>query len=368
MRTLGVLLEKEFKQFLRDPFLPRMIVIFPVIIMLIIPLVANFDFKNINIGIIDNDNSSFSRLFIDKVNHSTYFRLKAMPKSFDNAMEAMDQNDVDIILEIPRDFEKELGNGLRPELSITANAVDASKGSAGSGYLTQILLSTIQDKLGEKGAAVNATELITVRNLYNETENYRYFMIPALMVMLIIIVCSALPTLNIVKEKEQGTIEQINVTPVNKLTFTFGKLIPYWIMGQFILTIALLIAKYIYGLSPVGPVWIIYLNSLIFTFVISSFGQIISNISSSMQQAMFVMFFFIMVFILMSGLLTPIESMPEWAQMIAVFIPPKYFIEVMRAVYLKGSGFLDVYPSFIYLGCFTIVFTFFAVLSYKKRI
>ena len=275
MRTLGFLLEKEFKQFLRDPFLPRMIVIFPVIIMLIIPLVANFDFKNINIGIIDNDNSSFSRLFIDKINHSTYFRLKAMPKSFNNAMEAMDQNDVDIILEIPRDFEKELGSGLRPELSITANAVDASKGSAGSGYLTQILLSTIQDKLGEKGAAVNTTEPTTVRNLYNETENYRYFMIPALMVMLIIIVCSALPTLNIVKEKEQGTIEQINVTPVNKLTFTFGKLIPYWIMRQFILTIALLIAKYIYGLSPVGPVWIIYLNSLIFTFVISSFGQII---------------------------------------------------------------------------------------------
>ena len=366
MRTLLFLLEKEFKQFVRDPFMPRMVFLFPVMIMLVFPFVMIMDFTDINICIVDNDNSRLSRLISDKIDNSSYFVLKDMPSDYRRALADMDKYDIDIILEIPENLEKRIVRNERPEIVIAANAVNATKAASGSGYLSQILANAIGEQYAANTVG-NPSDLITVRNLYNPTENYRYFMIPALMVMLIIIVCGALPALNIVKEKEAGTIEQINVSPIGKITFTFGKLIPYWIIGLFILSVALLIAKLVYGLSPAGGIWIVYLNAILFTLTISSFGLIVSNITSTMQQAMFVMFFFIMIFVLMSGLLTPIESMPAWAQTIAAFIPPRYFIEVMRSVYLKGSGFFDVYPAFIWLSGFTVVLTAIAVVSYKKQ-
>ena len=344
--------------------MPKMVIMFPVIIMLVIPLVANLDFKNINICIVDHDHSSFSRLLTDKISHSSYFILKETPQDYSEAETAMDKRGIDIILEIPQNFEKGLTNNDKPGISIIANAVDASKGASGSAYLVQIVSETMEATVG---LTEGANEMITVRNLYNPTENYRHFMIPALMVMLIIVVCGALPALNIVKEKETGTIEQINATPVSKLTFTFGKLIPFWIMGMFILTIAIIIAKAFYGLSPAGPIWLVYANALLFTLAISSLGLIVSNFSNTMQQSMFIMFFFIMIFVLMSGLLTPIESMPPFAQVITRFIPPRYFIEVMRSVYLKGSGIADAYPSLLWLGGFTVVLTAIAILSYRKR-
>lgn len=366
MRTLLYLLDKEFRQFFRDPFMPRMVLIFPVMIMLIFPFATNMDFKNINICIVDNDNSNLSRQIANKIDHSSYFILKKMPSGYQQALSDMNRYGLDIILEIPENFEKSIFRNESIELSITANAVNASKAATGSNYLAQILSSTFAEQSALKGLE-NPQSLITVRNLYNPTENYRYFMIPALMVMLIIIVCGALPALNIVKEKEAGTIEQINVSPIGKITFTFGKLIPYWIIGIFILSIALVIAKIMYGLSPAGALWIIYANAFLFTLVISSFGLIVSNFSNTMQQAMFIMFFFIMIFVLMSGLLTPISSMPEWAQYITAFIPPRYFIEIMRAVYLKGSGISDIYPEFVRLAGITVLLAVAAVASYKKQ-
>ena len=202
MKTLTFLLEKEFKQFFRDPFMPKMVVVFPVIIMLIIPLVANLDFKNINICIVDNDHSGFSRLMTDKISHSSYFILKETPQDYKKAMEAMDKRGIDIILEIPQNFERELVRNEKPGISIVANAVDASKGASGTAYLTQIVAETLSETMTANGVLTEKTpDLITVRNLYNPTGNYRHFMIPALTVMLIIIVCGALPALNIVKEK-----------------------------------------------------------------------------------------------------------------------------------------------------------------------
>ncbi len=364
--TLGFLLEKEFKQFFRDPFLPKMAIVFPVIIMLVIPFVANLDFKNINISVIDYDNSPLSQRLIGKIDHSSYFILRSMPKDFGDAMTQMDEYGLDVILEIPKDFEKQFQNSQQPTLSIVANAVDASKAASGDGYLKQIVSSTISEYVEEQGYITPAPNIV-VRNMYNTTENYRFFMIPALTVMLIIIVCGALPALNIVKEKENGTIEQINATPIGKITFTFSKLIPYWIMGLVILTIALIIAWLLYGLVPMGSLLIVYANAVLFIFTISAFGLIVSNFSSTMQQSMFIMFFFIMIFVLMSGLLTPVESMPEWAQTLTAFIPPRYFIEVMRAVYLKGSSFADTLPAFYRLGGLTVVLALIAIWSYRKR-
>lgn len=185
---------------------------------------------------------------------------------------------------------------------------------------------------------------LSVRNWYNPYMDSKYFLIPALMVIVFILLGGFLPTLNIVSEKEKGTIEQINITPVSKFTFIIAKLIPYWMMGFAVLTIAMTLAWAVYDFAPQGNILLIYLFAVLFIIAISGFGLVVSNYSDTLQQAMFVMFFFVLVFMLLSGLFTPISSMPRWAQAIASLTPPRYLIETMRLVYLKGAV-LPIYKS-----------------------
>ena len=187
------------------------------------------------------------------------------------------------------------------------------------------------------------------------------------MVILLIVMCGFLPTLNIVSEKERGTIEQMNVTPVSKFMFIIAKLIPYWLMGMLILSICMVLAYGVYGLYPKGNIMIIYLFAFLFVLSISGLGLVVSNYSNTMQQAMFVMFFFIMIFQLMSGLLTPIRSMPEWAQWITIFNPPRYFVQMIRLIYLKGGSLSDLSTEFFALLGFVLFFGLWAVVSYRKR-
>lgn len=201
---------------------------------------------------------------------------------------------------------------------------------------------------------------------FNPHLDYKVFMIPALMVMLLTLLTGFLPALNIVGEKEAGTIEQINVTPVKKSMFVLAKLIPYWVIGFIVLGLCMILAALVYGINPAGSLLTIFLFATIYILVVSGFGLIISNYSDTIQQAMFVMFFFIMIFILMSGLFTPVASMPQWAQVITIFNPLKYFMQVMRLVYLKGSAFVELIPQFLALCTFAVALNVWAVLSYKK--
>ena len=191
-------------------------------------------------------------------------------------------------------------------------------------------------------------------------------MVPALLIILLTLICGFLPALNIVGEKETGTIEQLNVTPLGKSVFILGKLVPYWLVGLVVLTIGMALAALLYGIVPVGSFGLIYFFACVFILTISGFGLIISNYSATMQQAMFVMFFFLMVFILMSGLFTPVRSMPQWAQWIAAFNPLTYFIQVMRMLFLKGCSLSDLWPQLGKMLCFMVVFAVAAVWSYRK--
>lgn len=186
------------------------------------------------------------------------------------------------------------------------------------------------------------------------------------MVMLLTMICGFLPALNVVGEKEVGTIEQINVTPVSKLTFILAKLIPYWLIGFIVLTICFFLAWLLYGILPVGHFVTIYLFAVVFLFVVSGFGLVISNHSATLQQAMFVMWFFMLILMLMSGLFTPVHSMPEWAQLIAALNPLKYFVEVMRTIYLRGGGIVELLPQLGALMAFAVFFNLWAVRSYRK--
>ena len=242
------------------------------------------------------------------------------------------------------------------------------KGSMGASYLSNIIYGYTLE-LQEKLALINSAHAINIipLNEFNQTLNYKNFMIPAIMVMLVTMITCFLPTLNIVSEKEKGTMEQINVTPVNKFIFILSKLIPYLIMGIVVFTICIIIAKFLYNLDTKGGIISLYIFTFVYVFVSSGLGLIISNYSYSMQQAMFVMFFFVMILFFMSNLFTPAAYMPEWAQWIASFNPLKYYGHAVRSIYLKGAVFSDMYRELIILGIFAVVLNTLAVISYKKN-
>lgn len=371
MKMLRFLLEKEFKQFFRNSFVPRMVIMFPLTALLIYPLVANFEVKNINLSVVDHDKSSFSRELLQRVQSSGYFKITDVSTNYRGALQSVEMDESDVILEIPSKFEKNLVRERKADLMISANAVNGNKGGLGTAYLVAIVnefnSGITTELLGDPGRfRVPAAEILPLYR-YNPELLYSVFMVPAIMVMVLAMISGFLPALNIVGEKEKGTIEQMNVTPIRKLTFIISKLIPYWLAGYVVLTIGILVALFAWRLFPVGFVGTIYLFATIFLLAFSGFGLVVSNYAATVQQAMFMMFFFVLTFIFMSGLYTPVENMPGWAQMISNFSPLKYIIEVLRRVYLKGSGLNDLIPQFWALCGFALFFNGWAVLSYRKN-
>jgi len=352
------LIHKEFLQIRRNAFLPRLIVAFPIMIMCVMPWVMQMEVKNIVVDVVDIDHTVESQRLIEQIAVSNYFIFGGQKASYTEAMKDIERGRADVILEI-RD-----GKYL-----IAANAVNGTKGSMGSAYLSQILRGTRNEEGGtrnEEGGTRNEVG-VTKYTLYNPHQNYKLYMIPALFAIVMMLMTGFLPTLNIVGEKEAGTIEQMNVTPVSKWSFILAKLIPYWLIALFVITVCLLLAWLVYGLTPAGPVWLIYVLAMLLALFFSSLGLIISNYSDTMQQAMFVMWFFVVSIMLLSGLFTPTRSMPEWAYLTTYINPMHYFIDAIRTVFIRGGGFQNVVHQIIALLAIGAFMAIWAVQSYKKN-
>lgn len=365
--TLRYLIEKEFKLIARNKFLPRLIVIMPTMMIALLPFAANLEVRNINLSVVDRDRTTTSTALVERISSSAYFNQIDTPDSYAQAMEGIDAGTIDLILDIPPHFTEKLTLGTEPpHLQISVNAVNAIKAGMGSNYANQIITEFARERQSGGVAQVKLVELQS-QNRFNPTLNYQAYMVPALMVMLLTVMCSFLPAVNIVSEKETGTIEQMNVTPVGKWSFILSKIIPYWIIGFVVLNLSFLVAYLLYGLVPAGSVLTIYAGAMLFILTITGYGLLISNYSTTLQQAMFVMFFIMIIMILLSGLFTPIAAMPEWAQGIAACNPLTYFIRVMRGVYLKGSDLSDVGLELIVLSGYAVAMNVAAMVSYHKR-
>ena len=368
---LKYLIEKEFKQTFRNNIIPKLLVGLPMMVIFVFPWAANQEIRNINATVVDKDHSSYSKRLTEKIAASSYFNLTGVFGSAEEALENVEREKADLILEIRPDFEKDLINRGIAEVMISANAVNIIKGSLGSTYMMGIVQDFAGEIRSEKITPQGKTALpvinVVTQSRFNSFMDYKMFMIPALMVVLMTIICGFLPALNIVNEKEMGTIEQINVTPVSKFMFILAKLIPYWVIGIAVFTFCLTLAALVYGLIPIGNLFTIYLSVFVYILVVSGFGLIVSNHSSTLQQAMFVMFFFLIILILISGLFTPIASMPDWAQTFTLINPLRYFIEIMRMVYLKGSSISHITSQLGALLTFAFVLNSWAILSYRKN-
>lgn len=379
-RDLGFLVQKEFKQFFRNSFLPRMLVGFPIVAILVIPWVANMEIKNINLSIVDFDKSTLSNELIAKIEAGDYFKVVQNALSFESAKECIYLAKCDIIVEIPNDFE---ANMLSQSASIAlyANAINSTKGTLGAGYLSNIITEFSAEKnakiLDLRNFGTTSANLANLPNLeilslyaYNPHLDYKLYMIPALTVMVLTLLCGFLPAFNIIGEKQSGNIEQINVSPLPKSLFIISKVIPYWIMGIVVISVCFLLAFVVYGFASKGGYGSIFVFALVYILVVTGLGLVISNYSNTMQQAMFVSYFFILILILLSGLFTSIKSMPLWAQMLTLANPLRYFIESLRAIFLKGDSLLDspfLWWDLCALVGFALVFNLWAIISYKKQ-
>ncbi|HMI08637.1 MAG TPA: ABC transporter permease [Flavobacterium sp.] len=370
MKTLSFLLRKEFRQIFRNKSILAIIFIMPTIQFLILPLAANYEVKNINLSVVDNDKSPYSQKLIAKITASGYFKLESYDASYGLAMHNIESDKSDLILEIPKGFERNLIRENKQQLFIAVNAINGSKAGLGASYLSQTIAAFNNDIRTElivppKIPPSPQIEIDTV-NWFNVHLNYKLFFVPGILALLVTMVGGFLTALNIVKEKEIGTIEQINVTPIKKYHFILAKLIPFWILANAVFTIGLLLAYFVYGIIPEGNIAVMYAFIAIYLLAALGFGLLVSTYCETQQQAMLIMFFFMLIFILMGGLFTPIESMPAWAQWISKLNPISYLIEVMRMFILKGSGFKDVLPQFAAIIGFAIFFNGWAVLNYRK--
>lgn len=371
MRTLRFLLAKEFRQIFRNKALLPMIFVMPLIQLLIMPLAADYEVKNISISIVDNDHSSYSNQLVDKIVASGYFQLTGYESSFDESFKHIEANTADLILEIPFHFEQNIMRNGYEKVFIAVNAINGTKAGLGGSYLRSII-SDFDQKIrmeNSQRSEISSFKKIAIENIYwfNPYLNYKIFMVPAILVILVTMVGAYMCGLNIVKEKEIGTIEQINVSPIKKHHYILGKLIPFWIIGMVVFSIGFFIVAWlIYGIVPVGNLALLYGYLALFLVAILGFGLLISTYSETQQQAMSVAFFFMMIFVLMSGLFTSIDSMPSWAQKIAYANPVTYFIEVMRMVVLKGSGLLHITKHIFIMIGFAILFNTWAIINYRK--
>jgi ABC-2 type transport system permease protein len=367
MRVLKALLIKEFKQIFRNKGILPLIFGIPLIQLLILPLAADYEIKNLNIAVVDHDRSSLSKELVSKVLGSGYFVLSGYADSYQEAMPWIEQDEADLVLEIPHNFERELRREQVQEVFIAANAINGVKANLGTSYLVQIVMEYSEqlNPLVKDGQGAGLS--IQSSNWFNPMLNYNFFMVPGILVFLVTLVGAFLSSLNIVKEKEVGTIEQINVTPIKKHQFIAGKLIPFWVIGMFVFTLGLfVIAWQVYGIVPVGNLGLLYGYLALYLVAVLGMGLLISTYSATQQQAMSIAFFFLMIFLLMGGLFTSIDSMPEWSQWIARSNPVTYFIEVIRMIILKGSGAQDIMKHFLITLGFALVLNVWAVLNYRK--
>lgn len=371
MRTLKFILRKEFRQIFRDPSILRIILIMPVIQLLILPWAADYEIKNIKLAVVDLDHSEYSRQLINKVTSSGYFILTDYSSSYEHSLEEIEKDKADLVLQIPDHFEKDLVKEDEAKLYMALNAINGTKANLGGAYLRNIIQDynkQVRTQWIQFPKFSQETQIeVTSSNWFNPLMNYKYFMVPGILVILLTMVGTNLAAINIVKEKEIGTIEQINVTPIRKYHFILGKLIPFWIMGLVVLTIGLTIARVAYGILPAGSFLTIYVFAAVYLLAVLGLGLLISTYSVNQQQSMLLSFFLMMIFILLGGLYTSIDSMPEWAKWITRFNPVSYFIEVMRMVVLKGSSLADIKYQLLAMGGFAVVFNGWAIISYHKR-
>ena len=369
MRVLLALVKKEFLQIRRDGLMMRQLFLMPIVQLVVLSSAATFEVKRASMYVVDRDHTPTSTGLVDRLRASGRFDLVGATASMDAANEAMLARKAGIIVSIPADFEQDLFRRRVADVQLVMNAEDGAAAGVTHSYAAQIIGAYSREVGMEIRPTAGAPGGIDVRSRgwYNPELNYRDYMIPGILVQLVTVIGTLLTAMNIVREKEIGTLDQLSVTPLNRGTFIAAKLIPLWIIAVVELSLGLMVGRFLFDVPLVGHLWLVFLVAAVYLVAALGTGLLISTIVDTQQQAMFITFFMVMIYLLMSGLFTPVRSMPDWAQYIAAANPVKHIIGVMRAVMLKGATISDVLRPMAYLAAFGVAMLTLAVRQYGKR-
>ena len=369
MRTLRFLLRKEFLQIFRDRLMLRQILIMPVVQLLILSSAATFEIKTAHVYVVDRDHSAASRGLATRLQASGRFIVAGASPSMALADDAMLARRVGMIVGIPAGFERDLVREQAAPVQLVLNAEDGAAAGVTQSYAAQIVAAYARELAAQRPGVVRGQPTLEVRTRgwYNPDLDYRDYMVPGILVQLVTVVGTLLTAMNIVREKEIGTLDQLSVTPLSRGTFIAAKLIPLWLIALLELTLGLLVARFVFHVPMVGSIALIFASAALYLVAALGIGLFVSTLVNTQQQAMFVTFFIIMIYLLMSGLFTPIRSMPDWAQLLAELNPVKHFIGIMRAVMLKGAGVSDILRPLAALAVFGAVVLSLAVRQYGRR-
>ena len=363
MRNILLIIRKEFKQIFRNPAMLAIIFLMPILQLLLLSNAADFEIKMITLNWEDNDKSPLSQSLLQQFTGNGLFVLRGAGENRERNDLQIRDNTADMVLSVPPGFEHDLMKGRPVFIQLRVNAIDDMAAGIISSYAARILNSFYNSHLIRISPAANPIE---ARYLYNPPLNYKIFMVPGIIVVLITVIGLLLTALNIVREKEIGTIEQINVSPIKKHQFILGKLTPMLLIGIGEFLVCILIAMFLYQVPFVGSFFLELLFLFVYLVLMLGMGLLVSTQAQTQQQAMFIGFFILMVFIFLSGLFSAVENMPGWGQVLSAIIPVSYFIKATRAIMLKGAGFSNLYPDLIILVLYALVVNTLAILAYKK--
>ncbi|MES2732093.1 MAG: ABC transporter permease [Bacteroidota bacterium] len=371
MRRIRFLIEKEFKQIFRNTVLLRMMLIAPVMQLILLSYAANFEVKNLNIAVVDGDHTTFSQRLAGKFRYIPNFRFLGYLPSSRQAQQQLLTGVADLVLVIPPHFEQDLYRENKAPVQLLINAIDGSKAGISSSYASSIIRDFNAEIRVENYPVIPGSgRSLVIENQYwyNPRLEYRTFMVPGILFELLILIGALIAALNIVREKEIGTMEQLNVTPIHKYQFILGKLIPFVLIGLVQFTLGLVIGVLLFRIPVEGSIVLMYGFALLFLFLCVGLGLLISTVSETQQQAMFAAFFCLVFCILLSGLFSSTENMPAWAQYLNYINPLKYIIEVGRNVMLKGSTLADVQGQLLALTILAVGVNLLAAWKYQKTV
>ena len=381
MREILALARAEVLHVVRDKATLLQVVMVPIVQLLVLSNAATFTIRETPAYIVDQDHSSTSRVLVTRFTASGHFRISGASSSTDLANDALLRDNATLVVVIPTDFEASLVRSGTAEVLLSVNA---EKGSA-AGIVQSYAVDILADYSRELSAELRPTQATVanpnragplmgstriegrVQSWYNPTQNYKHYMVPGILVSLVTLISTLLSAQNIAREKEIGTLEQLNVTPITRGQFITAKLLPFWVLAMGDMAVGLLLGWSVFGVPVRGSLLLLFGATGIYLIVTLGIGLLISSRVDTQQQAMFVTFFIMMIYLLMSGLFTPVDSMPHWVQVAAEFNPVKHFVNISRAILIKGAGPAEVAKPILILIAFAVGVFSLAVAQYQKR-
>jgi len=380
VRRILYLAQAEVLHIVRDRILLAQTLIVPMVQLVILANAATFEIRNTPIHIVDFDRTPVSRGVVNRLAANGHFQVVDTTPSLDRVEQRLLEGSITMAVVIPQDFEQSLMTTGMASVQLSVNGEKGSAAGIVQAYATRVLT---QYAAGLNGAGLKRPALpgrvgrvlldpapridVRVRSRYNPTLNYKYYMVPGILVALMTIIGSLLSAQNIAREKELGTLEQLNVTPITRGQFIVAKLLPFWVLGLIELSLGLLIGTLVFGIPVRGSLPLLYAVAGVYLTVAVGIGLWISALVDTQQQAMFVTFFIVNIYLLMSGLFTPIDSMTPWVQTVTLINPVRHFVAISRAILMKGAGPAEIAQPFLILVGTAVIVLFVAVHQYRKR-